>query len=144
MERRVPQAAPYRAIASLSYLVPVAIGVLLLPQYRAIRLLRFHAIQSLALFGLTTVLMIALGIVGTLLGPLPWLGIWILMGTGLGISGGILAGVGVAIYAAVVAYDGRTTHFPLLDRWVRRWEKALEPAEEKSRRKRPGTTDRLP
>lgn len=144
MDRRVPQAAPYRAIASLCYLVPVAVGVLLLPQFRPIRLLRFHAIQSLLLCGVTVGGMIVLGIVGTVLGPLPRVGMGILLLTGLGISGVLLGGVGVATVAAVVAYDGRTTRLPVLDRWVRRWEKAFDPDPEKTRRKRQDALDRLP
>ncbi len=144
MERRVPQAAPYRAFASLSYLFPVAVAVLLLPQFRSIRLLRFHAVQSVAITALTTTLSIALGLAGTLLGPLPWVGMTVLLGTGLGISGVMLGGLGLATYAAVLAYDGRLTRIPVLDRWVRRWERRLEPEEEKARRKRQGSTDRLP
>ncbi|MNK62430.1 hypothetical protein D3C87_816100 [compost metagenome] len=144
MERRVPQAAPYRALASLCYLFPVAVAMLLLPQYRAVRLLRYHAVQSIALTALSTTFTLALSLVGTLLGPLPGVGITILLGTGLGMSGVIVVGLGLATYAAVLAYDGRLTRIPLLDRWVRRWERTLEPPEEKARRKRQGSTDRLP
>jgi Predicted membrane protein len=144
MERRIPQAAPYRALASLCYLFPVAVAMLLLPQYRAVRLLRYHAVQSIALTALSTVFTVALSLVGTLLGPLPVVGITILLGAGLGMSGVIVVGLGLATYAAVLAYDGRLTRIPLLDRWVRRWERMLEPPEEKARRKRQGSTDRLP
>lgn len=144
MERRVPQAAPYRTIASLSYLFPVAVAVLLLPQYRSIRLLRYHAVQSIALAALTTLGSVALGILGTILGPLPWIGMTVLLGTGLGISLLMLLGLGLATYGAVLAYDGRFTRLPGLDRWIRRWEKRLEPEAEKLRRKRQGSTDRLP
>lgn len=144
MERRVPQAAPYRTLASLSYLFPVAVAMLLLPQYRAIRLLRYHAVQSIALTALTTLLSFALGLAGTLLGPIPMVGMTVLLATGLGISGVMLVGLGLATYGAVLAYDGRVTRIPVLDRWVRRWERSLEPAEEKARRKRQGSTDRLP
>lgn len=144
MERRVPQAAPYRALASLCYLFPVAVAMLLLPQFRNVRLLRYHAIQSIALTALTTLLTFALGLLGTLLGPLPAVGITILLMTGLGISAIMLIGLGLATYAAVLAYDGRFTRLPVLDRWVRRWERRLEPPEEKARRKRQGSTDRLP
>ncbi len=144
MERRVPQAAPYRTLASLSYLVPVAVVMLLLPQYRAVRLLRYHAVQSVALTVLTTFLIVALGILGTLLGPIPRVGMTVLLMTGLGISAVMLASLGVTAYAAVLAYDGRVTRLPVLDRWVRRWERQLEPPEEKARRKRQSSTDRLP
>lgn len=144
MERRVPQAAPYRALASLSYLTPVAVVLLLLPQYRAVRLLRYHSVQSLALSGLTVALIVALGLLGTLLGPIPRIGMPILLLTGIGISLVMLGAFGVAAYAAVLAYDGRLTRLPVLDRWVRRWERQLEPPEERARRKRQGSTDRLP
>lgn len=144
MERRVPQAGPYRTLASLCYLVPVAVAILLMPQYRAVRLLRFHGVQSIALTVLTTSLMIALGLVGTLLGPIPRLGITVLLLSGLGISLVMLGGLGLATYAAVLAYDGRLTRIPVLDRWVRRWERKLEPEEERARRRRQGSTDRLP
>lgn len=144
MERRVPQAAPYRTLASLSYLFPVAVALLLLPQFRSIRLLRFHAVQAIALTLLTALAAFALGLLGTLLGPLPWLGMTVLLVTGLGISAVMLLGWGLAIYAAVLAYDGRLTKLPVLDRHVRRWERRLEPEAEKARRTRQGATDRLP
>ena len=144
MERRVPQAAPYRTLASLCYLFPVAVALLLLPQFRAIRLLRYHAVQAIALAVLTALGAFALGLLGTLLGSLPWVGMTVLLGTGLGISAVMIAGWGLAVYAAVLAYDGRLTRIPVLDRWVRRWERQLEPEAEKARRMRQGATDRLP
>lgn len=144
MERRVPQAAPYRTLASLSYLFPVAVALLLLPQFRAVRLLRYHAVQAIALTLLTALATFALGLLGTLLGPLPGIGMTVLLTTGLGISALMLLGWSLAIYAAVIAYDGRLTRLPWLDRHVRRWERRLEPEAEKNRRARQGATDRLP
>ncbi len=144
MERRVPQAAPYRTLASLCYLFPVAVALLLMPQFRSVRLLRYHAVQSVALTALTLLASVALGVLGTILGALPWIGMTVLLATGLGISAVMIIGPGLATYAAVLAYDGRLTRIPLLDRWVRRWERMIDPEAEKSRRKRQGPTDRLP
>ncbi|HEY9899423.1 MAG TPA: hypothetical protein V6D00_09600 [Pantanalinema sp.] len=121
-----PRAASYRTLAALAYLPPVAIAVLLAPAYRAVRHLRFHAIQSLALTALGLGGAMALGWGGAILGGLPFLGFFLLGLTGLAISLWMIGGLGLSVYAAVMAYQGNTTRLPLLDRHLRRLDRRLE------------------
>ena len=124
--QRRPQSPGYRILACLCYLPPVAIAILLQKQYQSIRLLRFHAVQSLTLFVATLALCVLVGFVSSILGNIPFVGMGILMMTGLGISALMVGGVSVATYAAIVAYDGRLTRLPIVNRQVRQLEKAFE------------------
>lgn len=142
-----PRAASYRVLAALSYLPPVAVGVLVMPEYRAVRHLRFHALQSLCLMALSFGGAMLIGWLGALLGNLPWMGFFLLSLSGLLISLWMMALLGVSVRAALLAYEGKTTRLWQLDRYVRRldrWvEKRLEkrslpPEEPPKRRRRPG------
>ncbi|MBO9541965.1 hypothetical protein J7643_15360 [bacterium] len=121
-----PRAASYRTLAALGYLPPVAIAVLLMPSYRGVRHLRFHALQSLALLLGAIGGAVLLGWAGAILGRLPFLGLFLLGISGLAISLWMVGALGVAVYAAVMAYQGRTTRLPLLDRQLRRLDRHLE------------------
>lgn len=127
-----PRAASYRVLAALSYLAPMAVGVLVMPEYRMVRHLRFHALQSLCLAALSVAGAMLIGWLGALLGNVPGLGFFLLSLSGLAISLWMMILLGVAVYAAVLAYQGKTTRLPGLDRHVRRldrWvEKRLAPA----------------
>lgn len=143
-----PRAASYRTLAALGYLPPVAIAILAMPTYRVVRHLRFHALQSLALLALSIVGSVLLGWGGAILGNLPFVGFFLLGLSGLAISLWMLGALGLAVYAAVLAYQGRATHLPFLDRYLRRldrrierrWgaaELAIEAPEKRARRRRP-------
>lgn len=121
-----PRAASYRVLAALSYLPPIAVGVLVMPEYRAVRHLRFHALQSLFLVALSFGGAMLIGWLGALLGNLPWLGFLLLSFSGLFISLWMLGLVGVAIYAAVRGYQGKTTRLWGMDRSVRRLDRWVE------------------
>jgi len=121
-----PRAASYRVLAALSYLPPIAVGVLAMPEYRAVRHLRFHALQSLLLMAASFGGAMLIGWLGALLGNLPWIGFFLLSFSGLVISIWMLTMVGLAVYAAIMAYQGKTTRFWGLDRSVRRLERWVE------------------
>lgn len=121
-----PRAASYRVLAALSYLPPMALGVLVMPEYRAVRYLRFHALQSLCLVALSFGGAMLLGWLGALLGNLPWLGFFLSALSGLAISLWMLALLGVSVYAAVMAHQGKTTHLWAIDRQVRRLDRWTE------------------
>ncbi|HEY9855774.1 MAG TPA: hypothetical protein V6D05_08575 [Stenomitos sp.] len=142
-----PRAASYRVLAALCYLPPVAVGVLVMPEYRGIRHLRYHALQSLLLVAASFGGAMLIGWLGALLGNLPWLGFFLLSFSGLLISIWMLGMVGLAVYAAVMAYQGKSTRFWGVDRYVRRLDRWVEkrfttlpaaPAEPPKRRRRTG------
>lgn len=143
-----PRAASFRTLAALGYLPPVAIAILVMPGYRVVRHLRFHALQSLSLLALSMLGAMGIGWAGAILGGLPFVGFFLLWLSGLCISLWMTLALGVAVYAAVLAYQGRTTHLPLLDRHLRRLDRRLEqrwgaalaaetPPDRPARRRRP-------
>lgn len=121
-----PRAASYRTLAALCYLPPVAVAILVSAPLRAVRHLRFHALQSLALMGIGLGGAILLGWAGAIVGRLPWVGLFLLGASGLAITGWMLAALGVAVHGATLAYQGRTTRLPVIDRPLRRWDRRLE------------------
>lgn len=121
-----PRAASYRVLAGLSYLPPIAVGVLATEAYRTVRHLRFHALQSLCLMALTFGGAMVIGWLGMLLGNLPWLGFFLSAFLGLAISFWMMLLLGVSVYAAVVAYQGKSTRLWVLDRYVRRLDRWAE------------------
>lgn len=142
-----PRAASYRVLAALSYMPPIAVGVLVMPDYRAVRHLRVHALQSLLLMALSFGGAMLIGWLGALLGNLPWLGFFLLSFSGLLISGWMMALLGLSIYSAVLAHQGKTSRLWGLDRYVRRLDRWVErrfvqlpgtPEEPPKRRRRPG------
>ncbi len=142
-----PRAASYRVLAALSYLPPVAVGVLVMAEYRSVRHLRFHALQSLALMVLSFGGAMLIGWLGTLFGNLPWLGFFLSAFLGLAISLWMMLMLGVSVYGAVTAYQGKSTRLWLLDRYVRRLDRWAEkrfnpaapvPAEPPKRKRRAG------
>lgn len=142
-----PRAASYRVLAALSYLPPIAVGVLVMPDYRSVRYLRFHAVQSLFFMALSFGGAMLIGWLGTLFGNLPWIGFFLLSLSGLLISGWMVALLGLSVYAAVQAYQGKTSRFWGLDRYVRQVDRWVErrlaplpgaPEAPVKRRKRPG------
>lgn len=121
-----PRSAPYRALAAMCYLLPVAVLMIILPSYREVRLLRIHAIQSMLLATLSVAGTVAIALSGTVLGRLPWVGMSVLMLTGLLICIWILLVVAYASAAAVAAYQGKSLRIPFVDRWVRHWNREME------------------
>lgn len=121
-----PRAASIRILSALGYLLPVAVALLLAPNYRAIRHVRFHALQSMALVLLTVGGAVVIGWVGALLGNLPGIGFVLLGLTGVVITLWMLLMLGCSVYGAIAAYQGRTTHLPVLDRYLRKLDLRLE------------------
>jgi uncharacterized membrane protein len=135
-----PRSTSYRILSALGYLPPVAIALLCSREFRPVKHLRFHALQSLVLMVLSILGAAGIGYLGSILGALPWIGFFLLSVTGLAISLWMVTMLGFAVYGALLAYQGKTTHLPVLDREIRRLDRALErrlfpDAEPKRRRK---------
>jgi predicted membrane channel-forming protein YqfA (hemolysin III family) len=120
-----PRSASYRVLASLCYLPPVAIAVLLTPSYRPVRHLRVHATTSLVLMGLGWGGAIGIGLLASWLGAIPGVGFALLTLFGALLSLWLIAVGGVAIAAAVAGYQGRAPRvvgleavMKRLDRWI--------------------------
>jgi uncharacterized membrane protein len=122
---RRPASTPVRALAALSYLLPVAIGVLAIPAYRRVRFIRLHAWSSLAI-NLGAVLVVVL--FGSLRPGAFELGILI----GVLLSLALLSYIGATVWSAIWAYQGRSPPVPGVDALAakidRRWglERELE------------------
>ena len=139
-----PRAATVRVLSSLGYLPPVAIALLLMPRYRIVRHVRFHALQSLMLMGFMIGGAILLAWSGAILGNLPGIGFMLLSLCGLAISLWMLLMLGYAVYGAIAAYQGRTTRIPGVSRLLRVWERSLEkllslPSDPPKRRRKPAS-----
>lgn len=135
-----PRAASFRILSALGYLPPVALALLFSRAYRPVRHVRFHALQSLALMALSVFGSFGIGTLGAILGNVPVVGFFLLTATGLLISLWMLAMLGGAVYGALYAYQGKTTHLLMLDRPLRkvdRWlEARLNPLAEAPKRRR--------
>jgi len=119
-------------MACLGYVPPVAIALMARRRWREVRLVRRHAEQALVLQGLWALGSVALAWFGTWMGS--WLGWGWLALTGLGISGWLLAGVGIGIWSSMEAHDGRE---PRLRAWTVEWWTRIRPTPRKrSRRSR--------
>lgn len=137
-----PRAASIRILSCLGYLPPVAIFLLLAPEYRSIRHVRFHSLQSVVLMLLAMGGAVFIGWVGAGLGKLPGIGFVLLSLSGVGITLWMLLMLGCSIYGAITAYQGRSTHLPGLDRPLRKLDYLLErrgslPAYPPKRRRKP-------
>lgn len=124
----IPRSAAARSWACLAYLPPVAVGLLLLPEFREIKLVRQHSLQSLALAGLAIAGSLALAWVSAILGALPLVGYWLLALAGILISLWMLLLLGLAIAGALAAYQGRYLRIAGVSRLVRAAEQRLGPA----------------
>jgi hypothetical protein len=141
-----PRAESVRHLAMAAYLPFVAVFLLARAKTRDIRLIRFHAYQAIGLM-IWLVLMLFLGsILSTLFGGLPGVGLTINLAVGVLFLVSLIGCTGVAVYGAVMAYQGNYTGVPVLTDWV--WiqvngsGRPVPPAKKKpARRKRRPTTD---
>ncbi|MBM3270829.1 MAG: hypothetical protein FJZ01_24625 [Candidatus Sericytochromatia bacterium] len=119
MSRR-PVSTPVRALAAFSYLLPVAIVLLALPQYRQVRLIRVHAVAS-------ALLSVALLVLVLLFGSLRPSGLELAMVVGLLITLSLLGYFGAVTWCAIWAYNGRNPPVPGVGTLADRWEGFLGP-----------------
>jgi uncharacterized membrane protein len=113
-----PRAETVRQLAMAAYLPFVAFWLLARPKTRDIRLIRFHAYQAIGLM-IWMLLMLLLGsILSTLFGGLPGVGLLINMAVGLLFVLALIGCTAVAVYGAVMAYQGNYTGVPILTDWV--------------------------
>jgi len=123
--RRRPVSTPVRALAAFAYLFPVAAALLAMPAYRQVRLIRVHAISSLALTAVS-------GVVVLLFGSLRIEALeWALL-VGLLISAVMLGCFGLGIWSAIWAYQGRNPPIGALRDLADLLEKKLSPRRESS------------
>ncbi len=113
-----PRAEGVRLSAAAAYLPFVAIALLLQRKHRDVRLVRFHAYQALGLTGTLFACMLVGSIASTLLGELPGLGFLINLIVGVFFMLLLIGFTAVTFYAAVMAYQGNYTSFPVLTEWV--------------------------
>lgn len=122
---RQPRSDEVRLLAALAYVPLVAVFLLFAKKGQEVRLVRFHAIQALALGGLLLVGLLAVSVGSGLLGLLPVLGLWLNVVLGLVIVGMLLLAVGISFHGAWTAYQGAYTRFPWLTAWV--WQRVNLP-----------------
>lgn len=106
---RRPLSPPVRLWAAASYLLPVAVAVLLHPELGQVRLVREHAANSLMLGLLLLGPMVVLG--GGRGGPLEWL-----MLVGVLLTLWLLMVFGIVAYEAVRAWQGKRPWAPWASR----------------------------
>lgn len=125
-----PRAEGVRLTAAAAYLPFVALVLLLQRKHRDVRLIRFHAYQALGLAGALFALMLVGSITSTLLGELPGLGFMINLIVGVFFLLLLVGFTAVTFYAAVMAYQGNYTSFPVITDWVWSQVNAAEPPAE--------------
>lgn len=103
-----PRSTTPRMLAAMAYLLPVAVALLCMEDYRQIRLIRHHARLALWLNGTAVVGMALLSLLSALLGMLPGLGFPLLVLAGLGLTGILCMLVGGSVWGALQAFQGRT------------------------------------
>ncbi len=119
MSRR-PVSTPVRALAAFAYLLPVAILLLALPQYRQVRLIRVHGLASVLLSVLAAVLVL-------LCGSLRTEALELAIFVGLIITAVMVGYFGAVAWSAVWAYNGRNPPVPGIADLADRWERRLAP-----------------
>lgn len=113
-----PRAESVRLTAMAAYLPLVAFFLLASPKHRDVRLIRFHAYQSIGVLAWMALMLLAGSVISTLFGGLPGLGLLINMGVGLIYMLALIGGASVGTYGAVMAYQGNYTSIPVLTDWV--------------------------
>lgn len=122
MTRR-PVSTPVRALAAFSYLLPVAIVLLVMPAYRQVRLIRVHALASLILGSIC-------GFVVLLFGALRPGSLEAALLVGVVISAALTICFGFSVWGAIWAYQGKPPPAPGVKLLAERLEKRLAPHRE--------------
>jgi hypothetical protein len=134
-----PRAHSVRLLAFACYFPVVALFVLVARRFFDVRLLRFHAYQSLMCLTLVTGLLILGGLFSSLTLWMPAGAFWLDLLIGMVYIALLCGYTGLAGHAAWVAYQGQYTRYPLLTDWVWRCvhptARRLEPG--RKRRARP-------
>lgn len=123
---REPRSDSVRTMACLAYLPPIAVGLLIAPDYRNARFVRRHAVASLLLSAAGLSGAVLLSWIALLLGKLPWVGFWLLSASGLVISLWLMAAVGLAVAGALAAYQGKAARLAGLEGALRALERGIE------------------
>ncbi len=113
-----PRAQGVRLLAFACYFPVVALFVLVARRFFDVRLLRFHAYQSLMCLTLVIGLLVLGGLFSSLTLWMPVAAFWLDLLIGMVYIALLCGYTGLAGHAAWVAYQGQYTRYPLLTDWV--------------------------
>lgn len=112
-------------MAAACHLPGIAVGILLWPRWRSVRLVRYHATLALGLQGMCLGLLWGGSLVASLLGQLPGLGLGFNLAVGVLNVVAMLGWTALSGWAAWGAYQGERSPVPFLGPWA---EARLTPA----------------
>jgi uncharacterized membrane protein len=137
---RQPRSESIRLLSAVAYLPPVAPFLLLSKRHRGVRLVRFHAVQSLGV-GTLVVAGILLGnALSAVFVSWPSVGFWSNLLVGFGLVALLLMATSLAVIGAWAAYRGTYTRIPLLTDWT--WRMLGAPSVDRGATRRRRRRDR--